>query len=224
MNGSKTLRGSMVCLLAAVAWIAGATSAVAQDREGRWELGLATFYQLGVDVDVEGGSTLSTDDDLGFALSGGYNVTDNFATTFGVGWAGVDYDADVVQDDGTTIGVSGSYDAFSLWGNAVYYFGDGALSPYIGAGLGWTWIDTNIPNGAPSTGCWWDPWWGYVCYTTYPTKTTDAFTYQATLGLRYQFNYSTFLTVSYTSQWQDFDQAESTPRFDVIGLGIGWMF
>jgi len=56
-----------------------------------------------------------------------------------------------------------------------------SLSPL--AGIGWTWIDTNIPDGPPVGGCWWDPWWGYVCTTTYPTKTKSAFSYQATLGV-----------------------------------------
>ena len=73
-------------------------------------------------------------------------------------------------------------------GNAIWHLMDGPLTPYVGAGLGWTWIDTNVPTGPPVTGCWWDPWWGYVCYTDYPTKTTDAFSYQAILGVRYEFN------------------------------------
>ena len=34
----------------------------------------------------------------------------------------------------------------------------------------------------------------------------------------------TFLRFSYTSQWMDFDNASSTPRFDVLGLEVGWMF
>ncbi|MBD3855301.1 MAG: porin family protein, partial [Acidobacteria bacterium] len=86
-------------------------------------------------------------------------------------------------------------------------------------------IDTNIPSGPPTTGCWWDPWWGYVCYSSYPTETTDAFSYQALLGIRYEFdNDRTFLRLGYTSQWMSFSSASGTPRFDVVVLDIGWMF
>jgi opacity protein-like surface antigen len=209
----------------AFALLAGAVSADAQDREGRWEFTLGTFYQLGTSVDGEEGSTLDTDNEFGFALGGGYNFSDRFATTFAMQWSGIGYDAVASSDEGGEVGISGTYDALTLTGNLVYHFTDSQLTPYVGAGIGWTWIDTNIPNGPPSTGCWWDPWWGYVCYTDYPTASTDAFSYQATLGLRYTFDSdSTFLRLGWTSQWMDFDNASSTPRFDVIVLDFGWIF
>lgn len=208
----------------ALALLAGATAAEAQDREGRWEFTLGGAYQLGADLESEAGGTLETDDDFGLAVMGGYHFTDSFATTFGFMWSDVGYDGTVIGDDGGSIGVSGSYEAWAMSGNAIWHLMDGPVTPYLGAGLGWTWIDTNVPTGPPQTGCWWDPWWGYVCYTDYPTKTTDAFSYQATLGLRWEFNPSTFSRLSYTSQWTDVDNASTTPRFDVVMVEIGWLF
>ena len=207
-----------------LALLVGATAADAQDREGKWEFTLGAAYQLGADLEGEAGSTLETDDDFGFAMMGGYNFSDSFATTFGFQWADIGYDGTVLQQDGSSLGISGSYEAWTMSGNAIWHLMDGPLTPYVGAGLGWTWIDTNVPTGPPVTGCWWDPWWGYVCYTDYPTKTTDAFSYQAILGVRYEFNPSTFMRLGYTSQWADFENADSTPRFDVVMLEIGWMF
>jgi len=213
--------------LAAIALVllAGATTAGAQDREGRWEFTLGTFYQLGTGLDTESGSTIDTGDDFGLALGGGFNFSDRLATTFAFQWAGVGYEAEGIDEDGVPFGIRGSYDSFALSANLVANLADGPLVPYVGAGIGWTWIDTNIPSGPPATGCWWDPWWGYVCSTTYPTETTDAFSYQALLGLRYEFdNDRTFLRLGYTSQWMDFSNTSGTPRFDVIVLDIGWMF
>jgi opacity protein-like surface antigen len=208
-----------------LAVLAGATAADAQDREGRWELSLGTFYQLSTGVDGQEGSTIDTDNEFGFEIGGGFNFTDKLATTFGLQWAGVGYDATAMDEDGADVAISGKYDSLTVSGNLVYYFSDGQLTPYIGAGIGWTWIDTNVPNGPPTTWCWWDPWWGYVCSTSYPTETRNAFSYQATLGLRYEFdNDKTFLRLGYTSQWMDFDASSGTPRFDVIVLDIGWMF
>jgi opacity protein-like surface antigen len=217
----KTISFSaMVCVV-----LASASVADAQYREDRWEFSLGTFYQLSTTIDGEEGTGLETGNDFGFSLGGGYNFTDRLATTFGFQWAGVGYDATALDEDLNPVDISGKYDSFTLSGNLVYYLSDGPLSPYVGAGIGWTWIDTNVPNGPPYTWCWWDPWWGYVCSTSYPTETKDAFSYQATIGLRYEFdNDRTFLRLGYTSQWMDFDASSGTPRFDVIVLDIGWMF
>jgi opacity protein-like surface antigen len=210
---------------ATFAVLAVAPAAQAQDREGRWEFTLGTLYQLSSTIDGQEGSTVDTDNDFGFEIGSAYNFTDNFAANIGLQWSGIGYSATGMEEDGTEFGISGTYDAFTLSTNLVYNFTDNKLTPYIGAGIGWTWIDTNIPNGLPSTGCWWDPWWGYVCSTYYPTKGTDAFSYQATLGLRYTFDSDhTFMKLGWTSQWMDFDNTSGTPRFDVFTLDVGWIF
>ena len=130
-----------------------------------------------------------------------------------------------MDEDLNPVSIRGRYDSFTASANLVYNFIDTPLTPYVSAGIGWTWIDTNIPNGPPNTWCWWDPWWGYVCSTSYPTETLNAFSYQAALGLRYTFdNDTTFMKLGWTSQWMDFDNASGTPRFDVITLEIGWLF
>jgi len=222
---SLLIERTITVVALAVVLLAGATAADAQYREGRWEFSLGTFYQLGTEVEAENGSIIDTNDDFGFTLGGGYNFTDRLATTFAFQWAGVGYDATGIDEDGDDFDIRGKYDSFTLSANLVLNLADGPFVPYVGAGIGWTWIDTNIPSGPPTTGCWWDPWWGYVCYSSYPTETTDAFSYQALLGIRYEFdNDRTFLRLGYTSQWMDFDSASGTPRFDVIVLDIGWMF
>ncbi len=59
MTDTKTARIFKTISLAALALVllAGATMADAQDREGRWEFTLGTFFQLGTTVDVEAPST-----------------------------------------------------------------------------------------------------------------------------------------------------------------------
>ncbi len=216
---------ALLTVILTLALLFGAGPADAQDRAGRWEVNFGTLYQLGAEVDVQDGSGIDTGGDFGFSMGGGYNLSDKLATTFAIQWAGVGYNATGVDEDGSEFGISGRYDSFALSGNFIYHILDGPLTPFVGAGIGWTWIDSNIPNGPPSTGCWWDPWWGYVCYTTYPTETTNTFSYQTLLGLRYDFdNDMTFMRLGYTSQWMDFSNAKGTPRFDVIMLEIGWIF
>ena len=214
---------SLAALLLAV--FAGPRAADAQDREDRWELTLGSFYQLGTSIDGQEGSGIDTDDDFGLSFGGAFNFSDRLAARFGLQWAGVGYDATAMDEDGLPVRISGSYDSFTLSGNLVYFLSETQLAPYVGAGIGWTWIDTRIPNGPPYTWCWWDPWWGYVCSTSYPTETINAFSYQALAGFRYTFDSDrTFLQLGYTSQWMDFDSASGTPRFDVITLDFGWIF
>lgn len=222
---SLSTLSSIVPALLVVASLASVTAADAQDREGRWEFAIGTLYQLGTSVDGEEGSGIETDDDLGLTIGGAFNFSDRLAAQFGLQWAGIGYDATAVDEDGAPVRISGSYDSFTVSANAVFYLTESQLSPYIGGGLGWTWIDTRIPNGPPYTWCWWDPWLGYVCSTSYPTETIDAFSYQALAGLRYTFDSDrSFVQLGYTSQWMDFDSASGTPRFDVIKLDFGWIF
>ena len=58
----------------------------------------------------------------------------------------------------------------------------------------------------------------------WPVEPEDTFTYGASLGLRYHFNPGTFMRLTYSSQWMDLGTATSTPRFDILGLSVGWLF
>ena len=210
-------------IVLALALLVSAGAADAQNRDERWEFSIGTFYQLSTSPEFETG-TIDTGNDFGFVTDFGYNFNDKLAVDFGLQYAGVGYDAVGVDEDGNDFNISGNYDTWNFFGNMIYHFSDGPFTPYIGGGIGYTWVDTNVPSGPPTTGCWWDPWWGYVCSTNYPTETSSAFSYQALIGLRYEFNYTTFLKFNYTSQWMDFSNAKGTPRFDVFMLEIGWMF
>ncbi|HSN54340.1 MAG TPA: hypothetical protein VLT32_06690, partial [Candidatus Sulfomarinibacteraceae bacterium] len=64
----------------ALALLAGAATADAQQRAYHWELTLGALYQLGADLDFEGGSTVATRDDFGLSIGGAYNITDQLAT------------------------------------------------------------------------------------------------------------------------------------------------
>ena len=118
MNDVSTQRiiKTILAACAVLVVFAVATTADAQDREGRWEFTLGTFYQLGTTVDGQEGTGLETDNDFGFELGGGFNFTDNLATTFNLQWAGVGYDATALDEDLNPVDISGKYDAFTVSG------------------------------------------------------------------------------------------------------------
>lgn len=226
MISTRRLFRQTAPLLGAVALLVlGAGVAQAQDREGHWEFTLSPLYQFSENIDFEGGSTVKTESDLGFELGFGYNLTEMFNLGFGFDWYSVGYDANVATDTpGSFTQINGTYDTWIGFGSATANLMEGPFVPYVTAGIGWSYIDTGIPDGLPVSGCYWDPWFGYICGTTYPTKSSDSFTYNLGVGLRYQFNPSFFMRAGYDMRWLDLGNADGTPGFSQARLDFGWMF
>jgi opacity protein-like surface antigen len=112
---------------------------------------------------------------------------------------------------------------FSGQFNGTWNMIDGPLTPYLQAGLGWTYVDSNVTDGPPTTGCWWDPWWGYVCRNFYSTYDDTRFSYGAGAGLRWEFRSGMFLKGSYNLVRID-DNTSADPSFDTAKLELGWFF
>ena len=74
---------------------------------------------------------------------------------------------------------------------------DRSLTPYVEGGIGWTYIDSNIIDGIPSTGCWWDPWWGPVCATFPTTYGKNVWSFALGAGLRAELTDTFFLRGGY---------------------------
>jgi opacity protein-like surface antigen len=90
----------------------------------------------------------------------------------------------------------------------------------VTGGIGYSFIDTNIPDAPPQTACWWDPWWGYVCDTFQSTRNVEEFTYQAGVGLRWDVSPGYTMRLAYEKHWLDLGEATTTPDFDQFKLGI----
>lgn len=105
--------------------------------------------------------------------------------------------------------------------NGIFYFTEKPLAPFIQAGLGWTYIDSNVTDGPPSTGCWWDFWWGYVCSNFYSTYSSTDFAYGVGAGVRYDMVGNMFVKGSYTYTWVD-SGAKVDQTFGQFRLELGW--
>ncbi len=89
-------------------------------------------------------------------------------------------------------------------------------------GIGYSFIDTNIPSGRPSTGCWWDPWWGYICITVQQTKGIDEFVYELDVGGRWDFSDYGSARLSIENHWIDI--GTGSPSALQIKLGFSYRF
>ena len=215
---------------AASVLLAVPAAAGAADREGTWETTLGVVIQNSSDADFEGGTTAEFDSDTSFVFGLGYHYTANleFGARLGIGTT--DYEASIAVDgngDGNAdgfAGVRGDLEFTTLLFDATWNMMSGPFSPFVTGGIGWNWVDTNIATGPPQTGCWWDPWWGYVCTSFQDTRTLDGFTYQLGVGARYDFTDTVAVHGSYRINWIDFDNAKGTPDFDGFQLSVGWKF
>jgi opacity protein-like surface antigen len=194
------------------------------EREPGWDFGGELLYQDSQGIGFEGGSSADLDDDLGIALTFGYRFNSRLELVFGIDWNEIDYDFEVIEDSALP-GIQGFSGTGSLetWTPRVgmnFNFLETDLTPYVTAGVGWAFIDTNIPDAPPQTSCWWDPWYGYFCGTFQSTRSIDELMYNAGVGARWDLGDSITLRLAYEKHWIEVDSASGTPDFDQVKFGI----
>ncbi|MBK7904348.1 MAG: hypothetical protein IPJ97_16435 [Proteobacteria bacterium] len=111
----------------------------------------------------------------------------------------------------------------SVMFDAAYTFLTGPLTPYVVGGVGWAWVDTNIASAPPEVGCWWHPWWGYICTSWQDTRTVDGLAYEVGIGMGYNFSNSLAADGAYRMRWMDTENATSAPscrRADTLQLNL----
>jgi len=210
---------SIVCImeLAAPAGAQQYTTIRPDGRGGSWEFFLPVTYSDTTTIDGQGGSSVRLNNDWGFGFGFGYNFTDNIQMNGMLSWSYRSYDATAIDaNTGKAKQYSNYMDSTTLSLNGVYYFLNGKVSPFVAAGIGYTFMDSNIPSGTGSSSCWWDPWYGYICSSYYPTKTEEDFSYNAGLGVRFDVNRSFSTQIGYYKMWIDVSKAKTTPEFDIV--------
>jgi len=183
-------------------------------------------YVFKQDFKFQGGATASTSDDWGFGLGMGVNYTDNISFNADVSWNRISYGASRVLDDGnnTVESIRSKLDTWSIRLGGDYYFTNGPVSPFVNGNIGWSFLDTNIPDGPGGTVCWWDPWWGYICQGYRTTFTENTFTYGWGAGVRMELGRTNFIKLGYYDLKIDYDRSTGSSTSDQIRLEYGWSF
>jgi opacity protein-like surface antigen len=193
------------------------------DRDTGWEFGGELIYQDSQDITGDNDSAAAIDSDVGIALTFGYRVNERLVVNFGIDWNNVDYQAHLESEDfpGLSVDVDGELESFTPRVGVDFNFMEGPITPYINGTIGYTFIDTNIPDGPPQTGCWWDPWYGQICGTWQSTRSLDEFVYGAGLGVRWDASDTLSAKLEYHKRWIDSD---ASVDFDQIKLGVVFMY
>ena len=200
-----------------------AMAAQDSDRGEQWEFYIPINYYGSQSFDREGGTTLDINGDIGWGFGFGYNLNDHLNLGFEFTWTDTSYDAFINSELDPDFTVGGTLEANTGQFVAQYNFTQKTVTPFITAGLGWTYVDSNIPNAPPQSGCWWDPWYGYICTSWQPTATDTGFSYSVSAGLRFEVTDTFYFEGAYKVAWIDFDSAD-TMDFDGYRFDIGWRF
>jgi opacity protein-like surface antigen len=213
-------------LIAALALTMPALAFAQTNRANSWEWSVAAIYQDSASSGAEGGSNLKLDNEIGFGLNFGYNFTNKLALSGDFEWLRPDFTATLVEDaptpSSTTIRHTMSQFNGRIKGTLTFL--ETPLSPYVEAGIGWSYFDSNVADGPPITGCWWHPWWGYICENFYSTFSSTEFSYGGALGLRYILRGGMTLKLSVNQYWIDVGSAGGDPELNAARLEFGWSF
>ena len=192
-------------------------------RDGRWETSVILAFQTGNDKSFENGSALEIESATGWGISVGWNWTDQFNLAYKFVSTSPRYTALVIPEDPLVPQlIEYKMSKTSHQFNMTYNFSRKAFTPFVIGGVGWTKLDSNVPTGPPDLSCWWDPWWGYICFEDWDTYSASKFTYNLGVGLRWDINNAVFTKASYSREFLKLDNGSLD--FDMALFEFGLMF
>ena len=193
-------------------------------RDGRFETSVILAYQSSVSEQGEGGSSLDVKSNAGWGFSIGWNWTAKLNLQYRLTSNEPKYLAVLVPEDPAELPqeIERKLSKLSHRLNATYHFFEGGLTPFVSGGIGYTKLDSNFPKGPPQIGCWWDPWWGYICFGEYNTFSTSEFTYNIGAGFRWDINNAIFSRAEFNREFISLNNGSLD--IDTFTLEFGLMF
>jgi opacity protein-like surface antigen len=198
--------------------------ASAQGFRNQYEWSIAAIYQNSESTGTVGGSSVDIDSDIGLGFSFNYLFNERFSLGADIEWLSPDYSATLIDDIGGTTTINHKFSQFNGRIKGTFNMLEGPFTPYLEAGFGWTFVDSNVASGPPITGCWWHPWWGYICENYYNTFHETSFSYGGALGLRYQLRGGMILKLSYNNYEIDGSGEAPSPTLNAARFEIAWGF
>ena len=204
---------------------ASASAQYVRDRAGTWDIGFHLLDTGSLSLSGDRGSSLDVGSGLGWGFSGIYNLNNRLALGVEVSWVDPNYFATrVLEGTLETDTLRAELGVFNLHAKGVYNIFDSDITPYVEAGVGWTDIDSNIISGPPTTGCWWDPWYGYICDGFFDTYSEMRTSVSAAVGMRWELNPAAVVKVSYGTLEVDTSRATEKASLDTLRVEFAWRY
>ena len=174
-------------------------------------------FENGAEADINEGSN------IGFGF--GYNFNHHFELSVLFASSSSNYEGTRVFVDGSLPPEKFTSNMYTSSIDIGFTFNllSTPFTPYVTANIGSTFIDSGIPTGNIGSGCWWDPWYGYICTPVAQTYTATEFTYGAGVGVRYDFNRKIYVKAGVEKSYIDIGSS-NTPDFTSYQMVFGLMF
>jgi opacity protein-like surface antigen len=160
-------------------------------------------------------AVLKFKDSLTYGLGFGYNISPHLNINGDWSYGVADYDSTWGKYK-----ITGEADLMTGNLNLEFNLLDRAFTPFVGGGVGFLYVDTNVPSSA-DIWYWWDPWWGYQSAAVVETHSSTNWTWNATVGLRWDITRGFFVKASYMAMWSHVGHS-GTHLFPQYTANIGW--
>jgi opacity protein-like surface antigen len=232
ISKDKSMRKYLLTILVLTVPAVSMAQGYGNSRAQTWDFSVGGIYQFSGSSDGEMNSSLDIDSELGLGFNVGYNLNSHLNISADFEFLRPDYTAKLITQPDPNPGnlpptettIKHRLSQFNGRLKGTYYLTEGPLVPYVEAGLGWTYIDSNVADSPPQGFCWWHPWWGYICESFVSTFSSTEFTYGGALGLRYELSGQSFIKASYNWWKLDTGSERSDPQLESIRIEYGWRF
>lgn len=192
------MKRDLSIVLAVVCSLAAGLANAQSPKAGEIEYTIGAAQSLSDSLQGIGGSSLNLSSRTGIRVGVEYFTSSKLSLGFDATWTQPRYSAVLVPEDGSPdVQISHRASIFTGHLTGTYYLLESAFTPFVEAGLGWTYFDSNVSDGSPIVGCWWDPFWGYICSDFYNTYGATSFSYGAGAGLRWNFGRDRAVSAGY---------------------------
>jgi opacity protein-like surface antigen len=200
-------------------------AAFSDSRVEKWEFYLAPKLTNSKVLQFENGAEADINKRSSLAFGFGYNINAHIELSMEFGSSSANYTSTIIPEDPADSPQQSTQSLYtsSLNLGFTYNILSGPLTPYVTASIGSTYIDSGIFTGNVGTGCWYYPYWGYVCGPIAQTYTTTEINYGGALGLRYDFNRKLYVKGDVGKNYLDFGNS-NTPDFTTYRFIFGFMF
>ncbi len=195
-------------------------------RVKKWEFFLAPQFTNSKLLQFDNGAEADINERSSFGFGLGYNINAHIELSLEFSSSNANYTSTIVSgEDPPEEPVTSTQSLYtsSIDFGFTYNILSTPFTPYVTASLGSTYIDSGLFTGNVDQGCWWYPYYGYVCGPVAQTYTSTEFTYGAALGLRYDFNRKLYIKGDVGKNYIDFGNS-NTPDFTTYRFIFGFMF
>jgi opacity protein-like surface antigen len=136
----------------------------------------------------ESGASARNDGGGGIGLTLAHNLSDYFAVGLDATLSEFGYRASVAPGAGNTAAgfqSEGSMETAALRAHVTWNLLARPVTPFLTAGAGVVFLDTNLDSDAPANACWIYPWHGEVCSDKAPRSNLARLTYGFGAGMRF---------------------------------------